>query len=392
MQNANKEARAFTESLALSPAVLHIVQTIASLSWQPPSDRRSEKYIGSILRDAALHLNPADDEDVECDNTMDRTTPAMIDTRGTFFFSDVVWEDKDKQVYRLPCAREFNLIAIARLHNQENIDVLKGLFGVRTATNPISILQPRARWTAVRELTFAIEDLVGEITTVVYGIQFGLPAPREMEGRDRNVDRDEQIHIGDQLFKEPTTMDRIVTVIFRQFYYDILRATPSGKSVHDPYVTLTLEELGTVTSETFQQHILPFKTIRLAPVVDTVWSNDIYDSLFPYKDKRNPNPNVKRGHYHHCQYYHLWIRLINRLSADQVSRLRTIMLKEFMTLQWLPFASDKKIWNTREVPSGKISGIIKRLPVNADGPSPVVAVRKWYSGSTNLKLSRYMLR
>lgn len=403
MQHANKNARAFDTSLGLTPAVLQIAQTIASLSWKPSLTYRAECDITSILRAAAWHRNAAredEDSDVDSDDEEDfdnGTTPAMIEARGTLFFSDVIWESGNKKLYRLPRTRPFKDTILARLYSSNSIQDLKGIFGVRIATNPIPVSRLKAKFTPVRDITFPIEDLVGRIPTKAYGIQFSVPALREMEGEDRDPDEDDELEIGDNLFREPTTIDKIITIIFRQFYYDILRTVPRGKNVHKPYITLDVEQLGTVTSHTFQQHILPFTTVRIASVVDTVWSNDIYDSFFPYKDASVDGHgaelklNMKRDQYPHCRYYHLWLQLVNRLNSAQVTAVRTAMLTEFMTLQWLPFASERKIWNTRDLPLRKVDGRIKQLPFDLPGSAPAVAVRKWYAGGPNIKLSRYAL-
>ncbi|EKM49397.1 uncharacterized protein PHACADRAFT_106860 [Phanerochaete carnosa HHB-10118-sp] len=168
--------------------------------------------------------------------------------------------------------------------------------------------------------------------------------------------------------------DRAFNLSMDIFDKDKILADVGGEWYIDVGVEIRAEDLvlqwrtSTATEELYTGLRIPFECAFIKIASHDVWDAVFFDRFFPNKVQQSKRPQ-RTQHYGSCYYWMRWLVLTAKVIREEDQNfIRQQLLAQFQKLQWLPWSSSDRIWDT-----GKAKGQYIVLPSNHKGPAPTIA-------------------
>lgn len=164
-------------------------------------------------------------------------------------------------------------------------------------------------------------------------------------------------------------IDAKISQMWHQFLVDVVNRSPSPKGAgRASYLKLTVEEKLQVTEDLYMNLKLSDMWREVSWKVATPADRKLaFEHLFP---DREHETSSRVQNYTQCRYYITWKEISVTAAPTTVEAIRVQLLKKVNALNWIPFASGDKIWQTQQ----KIKNFT-RFPPGSDGPAPHILCR-----------------
>lgn len=147
----------------------------------------------------------------------------------------------------------------------------------------------------------------------------------------------------------PDSLDKELTMVWRQFLLDITAKAPNMAGAGNPsYVRLTPAQRLDVDEATYRDHDLSkyFNYCQWRMGSQDDWER-VFNHLWPVSGDVKYNAQ----NYGNCRYYIKWGRLLSQFKDAQTERkARKALRKRFRKLYWVPLAERDKLWWTKADP------------------------------------------
>ena len=340
LEAAPTDSRLWPESLVLGIISVHIANCLA-----PPSP--ISPLLKMLLRAAAVHgvrgpvLNAEYIQNVFQQN---RQQP-LLQERGCYFVADVLMQETEVQIFRLPANYVKSLAcitAVADLMGLPSPEALQTAFGRPVAVNnPFS--QPNEHRAPYGTTTSYVASWIGRPPSPVMFPTADFPPlsrPVRMEGPDVILQAYHPARFEDLIVHD--NLELTLCHIIYQFVRDVMMKVPVPRKRQKSYLTLSAKEHAHVTLSMFEQPILPFTDVSVLYTDVQHW-NANFERLFPGRDHR---PSHVPSHFPHCLYYQAWLYVISRLTEDSARDLRAVMSVVFDRFSWVPHCDRANLWHT----------------------------------------------
>lgn len=176
-----------------------------------------------------------------------------------------------------------------------------------------------------------------------------------------DVEDDEFDHSDD----DDENIDKVVNQLFRQLLIDIIHKVPNPRGVHNPsYCILDRAKRLSVNEDFYMDCRLPAIWERCQYKHATRKDYELsFNHLFPPREHQT-SPKVQN--YLQCQYYIKWKRICSTAKPATIDAIRAAIKERVFKFQWLPHATQDKLWSTHHLP-----GFI-HYPAERTGPAPRV--------------------
>ena len=289
----------------------------------------------------------------------------MIECRGCYFLSAV---DSVEGTLLCPADGEIAFEVYATVYNQPSFAALRVSFlqahikkqrkeAPATRRNRARPVVQPARTSPERDIDFGL---------AVAGVR--LRRAQVLAGRDIIAAMD----AGHPDPGHNPAVDERVNDIWRQFFRDIVRITPSMKH-GGSYCTLSQEEIETRTDADYTNTTLPFTRVIVKAAPRETWDVLFFDRFFPPKAKCVSTSTAKsRQHYHNCGWWLMWNLLAGDVDARGLELIRQRLRVHFGKLKWMPWSQADRVWKA----GAATSGTVLRLPDDSSVPALHIAVNE----------------
>ena len=164
----------------------------------------------------------------------------------------------------------------------------------------------------------------------------------------------QQKHSGNKFNVFNAGPDNRVAKIWNQVPFDIFAVSPNGAKLTDPSrIIMSAKACHNVTWEAFKTMDFSeiFEKVQIRMVTESFWTTTLFDRYFPPKGTP-PKERGKLQNFPYTIYYNNWFRLMSQLSQKDADVVRSVLLKEFKNLKWLPHGGSDRMWATSKM-SGK---------------------------------------
>lgn len=222
---------------------------------------------------------------------------------------------------------------------------------------------------AVRDLTTRIPTRKGhtrvrlneEAVPVVEGF-VGLQVDRPVVGVDVGDDLAPEDIISEDNLDAPTWLSRL----WYQFLSDVLQKCGNSHNMSTSHCHLSVDDRRSVTPEIYQSLdlALVFRRVQWRRITRNEMMA-MFGAFWPSQDHlcRTDVQNYKT-----MLYYSTWKLRAGELRAADVNRIRNRLWREFQTLEWMPEATQDRVWYYDRQPGYSV------LPRRHQGPAPRIVV------------------